>query len=168
MIWGNKNEQSRFHRRQTNAAVFARGNRQRHARLLCDQLPFVRSFIVCAIRDDRAVVFGQLHDVAVFGLMADVMRGKARRWSESVISRELKCGRGELKFVRCDTRDGAQGRARRWRRPYEPHRRQRSRSFHSAGILRFSESDTAALQLSNNVSPILLLRAFAWLDCCSQ
>jgi len=32
----------------------------------------------------------------------------------------------------------------------------------------FSESDTDALQLSNNVSPILLLRAFAWLDCCSQ
>ena len=26
------------------------------------------------------------------------MRGKARRWSESVISRELKCGRGELKL----------------------------------------------------------------------
>ena len=78
--------------------MFARGNRQRHARLLCDQLPFVRSLIVCAIRDDRAVVFGQLHDVAVFGLMVDVMRGKARRWSESVISRELKCGRGELKL----------------------------------------------------------------------
>jgi len=78
--------------------VFARGNRQRHARLLCDQLPFVRSLIVCAIRDDRAVVFDQLHDVAVFGLMVDVMRGKARRWSESVISRELKCSRGELKL----------------------------------------------------------------------
>jgi hypothetical protein len=31
-----------------------------------------------------------------------------------------------------------------------------------------AESDTAALQLSNNVSSILLLRAFAWLDCCSQ
>jgi len=26
------------------------------------------------------------------------MRGKARRWSESVISRELKCGNGELKL----------------------------------------------------------------------
>ena len=78
--------------------MFARGNRQRHARLLCDQLPFVRSLIVCAIRHDRAVVFGQLHDVAVFGLMVDVMRGKARRWSESVISRELKYGRGELKL----------------------------------------------------------------------
>jgi len=76
----------------------ARGNRQRHARLLCDQLPFVRSLIVCAIRDDRAVVFDQLHDVAVFGLMVDVMRGKARRWSESVISRELKCSRRELKL----------------------------------------------------------------------
>jgi hypothetical protein len=67
--------------------MFARGNRQRHARLLCDQLPFVRSLIVCAIRDDRTVVFGQLNDVAVFGLMVDAMRGKARRWSESVISR---------------------------------------------------------------------------------
>ena len=42
--------------------------------------------------------FGQLLDVAVFGLMVDVMRGKARRWSESVISRELKCGRGESKL----------------------------------------------------------------------
>ena len=58
----------------------------------------MRSITLCevlhrlAIRDDRAVVFGQLHDVAVFGLMADVMRGKARRWSESVISQELKCG----------------------------------------------------------------------------
>lgn len=31
--------------------------------------------------------------------MVDVMRGKARRWSESVISRELKCGRGELKLA---------------------------------------------------------------------
>jgi hypothetical protein len=59
----------------------------------------VRSLIFCAIRDDRAVVFGQLHDVPVFGLMVDVMRGKARRWSESVISRELKCGRGELKLA---------------------------------------------------------------------
>ena len=58
----------------------------------------MRSLIVCAIRDDRAVVFDQLHDVAVFGLMVDVMRGKARRWSESVISRELKCSRGELKL----------------------------------------------------------------------
>ena len=54
--------------------------------------------MVCAIRDDRAVVFDQLHDVAVFGLMVDVMRGKARRSSESVISRELKCGREELKL----------------------------------------------------------------------
>jgi hypothetical protein len=44
------------------------------------------------------VVFEQLHDVAVFGLMVDAMRGKARRWSESVISRELKCGRGELEL----------------------------------------------------------------------
>ena len=44
------------------------------------------------------VVFEQLHDVAVFGLMVDAMRGKARRWSESVISRELKCGNGELKL----------------------------------------------------------------------
>jgi hypothetical protein len=42
--------------------------------------------------------FGQLLDVAVFGLMVDVMRGKARRWSESLISRELKCGRGESKL----------------------------------------------------------------------
>ena len=83
----------------------------------------MRSLIVFAIRDDRAVVFDQLHDVAVFGLMVDVMRGKARRWSESVISRELKCGRGELKLF--DAFD-------------------------------FSESDTDALQLSNNVSPILL------------
>jgi len=31
-----------------------------------------------------------------------------------------------------------------------------------------SESDTDALDCQNNVSPILLLRAFAWLDCCSR
>jgi len=30
--------------------------------------------------------------------MVDLMRGKARSWSKSVILRDLKCGRGELKL----------------------------------------------------------------------
>jgi hypothetical protein len=148
--------------------VFARGNRQRYARLLCDQLPFVRSLIVCAIRDDRAIVFGQLHDVAVCGLMVDLMRGTARRWSKSVISRELKCGRGKLKLF-----DAIPALAQKGEHAVGAAHMSRT-GDNEVGLstaqvsFDFSESDTDALQLSNNVSPILLLRAFAWLDCCSQ
>src|SRR2546423_5899401 len=62
---------------------------------------------------------------------------KKCRWSELVISRQLK---RRIKVVRCDNHARVKERARHWVRPYEPHRRQRSRSFRCAGILRFSES----------------------------
>jgi hypothetical protein len=128
----------------------------------------VRSLIVCAIRDDRAVVFDQLHDVAVFGLMVDVMRGKARRWSESVISRELKCGRGELKLF-----DAIPAMAQKGEHAVGAAHMSRT-GDNEIGLstaqvsFDFWNPTQMPYNLSNNVSPILLLRAFAWLDCCSQ
>ena len=127
----------------------------------------MRSLIVCAIRDDRAVVFDQLHDVAVFGLTVNVMQEKHADGPNRYIGR-AKCRRGELKLF-----DAIPALAQKGGHAVGAAHMSRtgdkcSRCFCCAGILPFSESDTDALQLSNNVSPILLLRAFAWLDCCSQ
>ena len=96
------------------------------------------------------------------------MRGKARSWSKSVISRDLKCGRGELKLF-----DAIPAMAQKGEHAVGAAHMRRT-GDNEVGLstaqvsFDFSESDTDALQLSNNVSSILLLRAFAWLDCCSQ
>src|SRR5437764_164404 len=79
----------------------------------------------------------------------DQVRGKNDWWEKNMEVHDSKVSgpfiAGDTFVVRfdidaTDSRAGAEGRAGRWRRPYEPHRRQRSRSFRCAGILRFSES----------------------------